>query len=70
MTRVRYSNGAYITTSKAQDKLAQELFAGCSPGSTMGCNHDQYAGVATYTFYSPQNDEVMVVNINRKGNIV
>lgn len=74
MSQVKYSNGLYKTTSKAQDILAQSIFKSFSFPVYILTDLEQVTGNVKYSYfdtYSESNrDDVLVITVNRKGKII
>lgn len=73
MSTIKFDNGKYKTTSKAQEDTCQKLFKGfykVNPGIlSMGRQFNQYLGTLELFFYL--NDTVLLcsLELNRAGKI-
>ncbi|MFA6309574.1 MAG: hypothetical protein WC677_07575 [Clostridia bacterium] len=68
----KYKNGAWKTTSKAQDDFAKLMWI-ILEANSMGTNHFQFTGLVTYTFEVFDGYETYKeyeFTVNRKGVLV
>lgn len=73
MSKIKYSNGLYKSTSHSQDEISGKLFCGLSNSCyflTMSTQFLQYSGNCTYSYYQNIVKNVLTITLNRQGKII